>query len=139
MSDLFNKDDFREAYIINKDLKIKELTDFNSYCRDINKHVELINNLENDSDFNQILVFGNAISNEIRLKILRYVASTGATCFCELEALFTIKLSTLNYHVKLLVKAKLLTTSKIGKNIIIKLSDNFHTVFSDELLKLFNK
>ncbi len=139
MPDLISKEDLKEPYIVIKDLQIKDFSDFNNYFKSIVNHTEFLDSLDSNNHFIQLLNFGNAIASEIRLKILHFINLVEVTCFCELESVFKIKLSTLNYHIKLLVRANLVETSKKGKNIIIKLSRDFDSIIPTNLLNSFRK
>lgn len=136
-SNLIDKADLQEPYIVTKDLGIKNITDFNSYYRQMNEDAEYLEKLDTDDNFTKLLEFGNALANEIRLKILHFIHKVGTTCFCELESIFKLKKSTLNYHMKLLLKTGLVHTSKKGKVIVIKLGTQFEQLMPETLKTSF--
>lgn len=136
-NNIIDKEDLQEPYIISKDLKLKDISDFTSYYKKMNDAVAYLSDLDNDTDFNRLLEFGNALASDVRLKILYFVNMIGSTCFCELDRIFGIQKSTLNYHIKLLTKIGFLQTSKKGKLIVIKLGSQFDPLLTDELKRSF--
>ena len=136
-SNIIDKEDLQEPYIITKDLKLNNISDFTSYYKKMNDTASYLSNLDTDTEFNRLLEFGNALASDIRLKMLHFVNLVGSTCFCELERIFKIQKSTLNYHIKLLTKIGLLQTYKEGKLIVIKLGGQFETLLPDELKRSF--
>ncbi len=137
MKSSISKESLREAYITTIDLGVREKTEFNHYFKIMNQTLEQINELGRKPDFLRLLEFANALANEIRLKILHYIYKNGKTCFCELENLFGVKKSTLNYHVKMMVRAGLLKSSKSGKLVILELSDDFPTLIPSVFMSSF--
>ena len=135
--ELISKDDLREPYIITKDLAIKEIKDFKNYHKSMLSYVEQLNILDSDDNFQSLVEFGNAISSDVRLKILYFIYQTKSTCFCELESIFKIKKSTLNYHIKLLTRSDLVKTSKKGKLIVIEIGNSFDELIPEKMKKSF--
>ena len=89
--------------------------------------------------FKKLIDFGKAISNDIRLKLLYFIQNVGKTCFCELENIFALKQSTLNYHIGLLKRANLIETYKEGKLIVLQISKEFDKFADLSVFDLFNK
>lgn len=127
----------KEAYLTTLDIGVREDIDFTEYSKSVHNSYEVLDKLGRTKNFLRLLEFGNAIANEIRLKILHYIYENKKTCFCELENLFGIKKSTLNYHVKMLVRATLLKSSKKGKLVILELGDSFSELIPDPLMDSF--
>lgn len=105
----------------------------------MNEDAVYLDNLTTNQSFTTLMDFGNALASELRLKILHFVHRVGKTCFCELESLFKVKKSTLNYHIKLLSTPGLVKTYKNGKIIIIELGPNFDTLIPENLRVSFDK
>lgn len=136
-TDLISKDDLLEPYVILKDLKYKQFENFQSYKKDMKNNIEVLNALDRDLNFNQLLAYSNALANKIRLKILHFLMLVDVTCFCELERVFNLNKSTLNYHIKLLHDSNLIETTKNGKLVTIKRSHDFYDLIPDHLKQSF--
>lgn len=74
------------------------------------------------------LVF-KALSDPIRLDILKILYSSESVCVCQLVDKFNISQSKLSYHLKLLLSADLIDKSSQGKW-------NFYSVNKDTLSKI---
>lgn len=70
-----------------------------------------------------------ALSDPIRLKILKKLYSAESVCVCELTDIFDISQSKLSYHLKLLLSADLINKTSEGKW-------NFYSVNKDTLSKI---
>ncbi len=134
---MINKEDLKEPYIVTKDLEIKNIPDFKTYYKEMNNSAKYLEELTSNIDFIKLLEFANALASDIRLKILHFVYLGKVTCFCELESIFKLKKSTLNYHIKLLNKSGLVQTSKKGKVIVISIGKEFDNLMSEDLKKSF--
>ena len=76
------------------------------------------------------LVF-KALSDPIRLDILKILYSSDSVCVCELVDKFNISQSKLSYHLKMLLSAELINKSSQGKW-------NFYSVNKDTLSQVLN-
>ncbi|CEH36205.1 Arsenical resistance operon repressor [bioreactor metagenome] len=74
------------------------------------------------------LIF-KALSDPIRLSILKKLYSAESVCVCELSEIFDISQSKLSYHLKLLHSANLINKTSEGKW-------NFYSVNKDTLSKI---
>lgn len=70
-----------------------------------------------------------ALSDPIRLEILKKLYSAESVCVCELTDIFDISQSKLSYHLKLLLSADLINKTSEGKW-------NFYSVNKDTLSKI---
>lgn len=70
-----------------------------------------------------------ALSDPIRLNILKKLYSAESVCVCELSDIFDISQSKLSYHLKLLLSANLINKTSEGKW-------NFYSVKKDALSKI---
>lgn len=70
-----------------------------------------------------------ALSDPIRLNILKKLYSAESVCVCELSDIFDISQSKLSYHLKLLLSANLINKTSEGKW-------NFYSVNKDTLSKI---
>lgn len=70
-----------------------------------------------------------ALSDPIRLEILKKLYSAESVCVCELTNIFDISQSKLSYHLKLLLSANLINKTSKGKW-------NFYSVNRDEISKI---
>lgn len=139
MSDnLIEKRDLQESYIVTKDLGIKEISNFDAYCCRMNDDALYIENLDEDENFMKLVELGNALSSDIRIKMLYFIYRVKTTCFYELENIFKLKKSTLNYHVKMLLKSGLVRTSKKGKVVVIELGRDFDQLIPESFKSSFN-
>lgn len=74
------------------------------------------------------LIF-KALSDPIRLNILKKLYSAESVCVCELTDIFDISQSKLSYHLKLLLSANLINKTSKGKW-------NFYSVNKDTVSKV---
>ncbi len=74
------------------------------------------------------LIF-KALSDPIRLSILKKLYSAESVCVCELTDIFDISKSKLSYHLKLLLSANLINKTSKGKW-------NFYSVNKDTVSKV---
>lgn len=70
-----------------------------------------------------------ALSDPIRLEILKKLYSAESVCVCELTNIFDISQSKLSYHLKLLLCANLINKTSEGKW-------NFYSVNKDAISKI---
>lgn len=70
-----------------------------------------------------------ALSDPIRLDILKKLYSADRVCVCELTDIFNISQSKLSYHLKLLLSANLINKTSEGKW-------NFYSVNKDIISKI---
>lgn len=70
-----------------------------------------------------------ALSDPIRLEILKKLYSAESVCVCELTYIFDISQSKLSYHLKLLLSADLINKTSEGKW-------NFYSVNKDTVSKI---
>lgn len=70
-----------------------------------------------------------ALSDPIRLNILKKLYSAESVCVCELTDMFDISQSKLSYHLKLLLSANLINKTSEGKW-------NFYSVNKDALSRI---
>lgn len=77
---------------------------------------------------NMDLIF-KALSDSIRLDILRKLYSAESVCVCELTDIFNISQSKLSYHLKLLLSANLINKTSKGKW-------NYYSVNKDTISKV---
>lgn len=82
--------------------------------------------MNNNLDFN--LIF-KALSDPIRLEILKKLYSADSICVCELTNIANLSQSKLSYHLKMLLSANLITKIPKGKW-------NFYSVNKNELEKI---
>ena len=75
---------------------------------------------------NNIDLIFKALSDPIRLDILKILYSSDSVCVCELVDKFNISQSKLSYHLKMLLSAELINKSSQGKW-------NFYSVNKDTL------
>ena len=64
---------------------------------------------------NNIDFIFKALSDPIRIKILKKLYSAESVCVCELTDIFDISQSKLSYHLKLLLSANLIDKTSKGK------------------------
>ena len=74
------------------------------------------------------LIF-KALSDSIRLNILKKLYSAESVCVCELTDIFDISQSKLSYHLKLLLSANLINKTSKGKW-------NFYSVNKDTISRV---
>ena len=74
------------------------------------------------------LIF-KALSDPIRLDILKKLCSAESVCVCELTDIFDISQSKLSYHLKLLLSANLISKTSKGKW-------NFYSVNKDAISRV---
>ena len=74
------------------------------------------------------LIF-KALSDPIRIKILKKLYSAESVCVCELTDIFDISQSKLSYHLKLLLSANLIDKTSKGKW-------NFYSVNKDTISRV---
>ena len=74
------------------------------------------------------LIF-KALSDPIRLDILKNLYSAESVCVCELTDIFDISQSKLSYHLKLLLSANLISKTSRGKW-------NFYSVNKDAISRV---
>ena len=96
-------------------MDITEAASKQAYITEFQKKTDLIDSYDWERDFQNIIDVANALNNPVRLKILLFIHLSKSTCFCELEAAFNFKQSTLTYHLKLLQRANLVHTKKTGR------------------------
>ena len=84
------------------------------------------------------LIF-KALSDPIRLNILKKLYSAESVCVCELTDIFDISQSKLSYHLKLLLSANLINKTSKGKwNFYSDNKDTISRVLTYEIIqKLF--
>lgn len=84
------------------------------------------------------LIF-KALSDPIRLNILKKLYSAESVCVCELTDIFDISQSKLSYHLKLLLSANLINKTSKGKwNFYAVNKDTISRVLTYEIIqKLF--
>ena len=70
-----------------------------------------------------------ALSDPIRLNILKKLYSAESVCVCELTDMFDISQSKLSYHLKLLLSANLINKTSEGKW-------NFYSVNKDTISRI---
>ena len=75
------------------------------------------------------LIISKALSDPIRLNILKKLYSSESVCVCELTDIFDISQSKLSYHLKLLLSANLIDKTSKGKW-------NFYSVNKDTISKV---
>ncbi|MGL4911551.1 MAG: ArsR/SmtB family transcription factor [Romboutsia sp.] len=78
---------------------------------------------------NNIDLIFKALSDPIRLAILKKLYSADSVCVCELVGIFDISQSKLSYHLKFLLSANLINKTAKGKW-------NFYSVNRDTLSKV---
>lgn len=54
----------------------------------------------------------NALSDELRLKILLYLYVNGEQCVCDISSFFDISQSNISYHLKILCDASIIKKKK---------------------------
>ena len=88
---------------------------------------------------NNIDFIFKALSDPIRIKILKKLYSAESVCVCELTDIFDISQSKLSYHLKLLLSANLIDKTSKGKwNFYSVNKDTFSRVLNYEVIqKLF--
>lgn len=74
------------------------------------------------------LIF-KALSDSIRINILKKLYSAESVCVCELTDIFNISQSKLSYHLKLLLSANLINKTSKGKW-------NYYSVNKDTISKV---
>lgn len=77
------------------------------------------------------LIF-KALSDPIRLSILKKLYSAECVCVCELTGIFDLSQSKLSYHLKLLLNANLINKESRGKW-------NFYSVNREFMSKIITK
>lgn len=81
------------------------------------------------------LVF-KALSDPIRLDILKILYSADSVCVCELVDKFNISQSKLSYHLKMLLSANIINKESKGKwNYYSVNKDNLSQILTYELIK----
>ena len=81
------------------------------------------------------LVF-KALSDPIRLDILKILYSADSVCVCELVDKFNISQSKLSYHLKMLLSANIINKSSQGKwNYYSVNKDSLSQILTYELIK----
>ena len=78
---------------------------------------------------NNIDFIFKALSDPIRIKILKKLYSAESVCVCELTDIFDISQSKLSYHLKLLLSANLISKTSKGKW-------NFYSVNKDTISRV---
>lgn len=78
---------------------------------------------------NNIDLIFKALSDPIRIAILKKLYSAERVCVCELTNIFDISQSKLSYHLKLLLSANLINKTSEGKW-------NFYSVNKDTISKI---
>lgn len=78
---------------------------------------------------NNIDFIFKALSDPIRIKILKKLYSAESVCVCELTDIFDISQSKLSYHLKLLLSANLISKTSRGKW-------NFYSVNKDAISRV---
>ncbi|RDY28170.1 ArsR family transcriptional regulator [Romboutsia weinsteinii] len=78
---------------------------------------------------NNIDLIFKALSDPIRLEILKKLYSAESVCVCELVNIFDISQSKLSYHLKLLLSANLIDKTARGKW-------NYYSVNRDSISKI---
>ncbi|CED93752.1 Transcriptional regulator [Romboutsia ilealis] len=78
---------------------------------------------------NNIDFIFKALSDPIRIKILKKLYSAESVCVCELTDIFDISQSKLSYHLKLLLSANLIDKTSKGKW-------NFYSVNKDTISRV---
>lgn len=78
---------------------------------------------------NNIDFIFKALSDPIRIKILKKLYSAESVCVCELTDIFDISQSKLSYHLKLLLSANLINKTSKGKW-------NFYSVNKDTISRI---
>lgn len=78
---------------------------------------------------NNIDFIFKALSDPIRIKILKKLYSAESVCVCELTDIFDISQSKLSYHLKLLLSANLINKTSKGKW-------NFYSVNKDTISRV---
>lgn len=78
---------------------------------------------------NNIDFIFKALSDPIRIKILKKLYSDESVCVCELTDIFDISQSKLSYHLKLLLSANLINKTSKGKW-------NFYSVNKDTISRV---
>lgn len=78
---------------------------------------------------NNIDFIFKALSDPIRLNILKKLYSADSVCVCELTDIFDISQSKLSYHLKLLLSANLINKTSEGKW-------NYYSVNKDTLSRI---
>lgn len=78
---------------------------------------------------NNIDFIFKALSDPIRIKILKKLYSAESVCVCELTDIFDISQSKLSYHLKLLLSANLIDKTSKGKW-------NFYSVNKDTISRI---
>ncbi|MGL6105754.1 ArsR/SmtB family transcription factor [Romboutsia sp.] len=88
---------------------------------------------------NKIDLIFKALSDPIRLNILKKLYSAESVCVCELSSIFDISQSKLSYHLKLLLSAGLISKASEGKwNFYSVNKDTISTILTYETIqKLF--
>ncbi|WP_223376595.1 ArsR/SmtB family transcription factor [Schnuerera sp. xch1] len=56
----------------------------------------------------------NALSDELRLKVLLYLYVNGERCVCDIESFFDISQSSISYHLKILSDASIIKKKKVA-------------------------
>ena len=135
---LISKDQLIDPFTIINEFRVKEIGELDTYVSNISEEVEKLQALDFDPDFQKLMDFGKAVSNDVRLKILYFMKNVDKTCFCELENVLELKQSTLNYHIGLLKRANLIDTHKEGKLIVLQLSSDFQQLTQHSIFDLFN-
>lgn len=85
---------------------------------------------------NDIDLIFKALSDPIRLAILKKLYSAESVCVCKLVEMFDISQSKLSYHLKLLLSANLINKTSEGKwNYYSVNKDVVHKVLTYEIIK----
>ena len=63
---------------------------------------------------NKYVELFNALSDELRLKILLYLYVNGERCVCDIGDFFDISQSGISYHLKILCDASIITKRKVA-------------------------
>lgn len=82
--------------------------------------------MKQEDVFGQELLIFKALSDPLRLELLRTIQKKERVCVCELTEKFSIQQSKLSYHLKMLLRAELIDVSPDGKW-------NFYSVRADTL------
>ncbi|HJC04389.1 MAG TPA: metalloregulator ArsR/SmtB family transcription factor [Candidatus Ligilactobacillus avistercoris] len=72
-----------------------------------------------------------ALGDESRLAILKFLATKGELCGCEIEKQFAISQSTVSHHMKILVTAHLVIERKVSRS-------HYYTINRNEINNLIS-
>ena len=80
---------------------------------------------ENAATVPSLCTFGNALCEESRVKILKFIIERGEVTCKDLERNFSISGSTAYHHITVMTKARLIKTRNEGKTILYSLNKKF--------------